>query len=120
MVKESGKMNNKGQALIEFVLIIPIFILMVLATIEFGNVIYQKYELENHLDYIIDLYEKDETTEITQYVEKNNIQIKYEKDTKYINITLTKNIKISAPVVSNILGSSYEIKTDRKILHEES
>lgn len=120
MVKESGKMNNKGQALVEFVLIIPVFILLVLGTIEFGNIIYQKYELENHLDYVIDLYENNESTEIIQYVEKHNIKLTYQNDTKYTNIVLTKKLKISAPVVSNILGSSYEIKVDRVVLREES
>lgn len=112
--------NRRGQALVEFVLVIPVFILLVLGTIEFGNIIYQKYELENHIDYVVDLYTNNEYEEITTYVDKNNIKVTYQNDTKYTKIILVKNVDISAPVVSNILGSSYEIKVDRTILREES
>ena len=40
-------MNRKGQALIEFVLILPIFILILFATVDFGLILSKKNELEN-------------------------------------------------------------------------
>ena len=40
-------MNRRGQALIEFVLIVPILILILFVIVDFGNIFYSKYELEN-------------------------------------------------------------------------
>ena len=50
--------NNKGQALVEFVIIMPIFIFIVLAMFDLGNIIIKKYELENNLDTIVNMYEE--------------------------------------------------------------
>ena len=40
-------MNRKGQALVEFVLILPIFILILFAVVDFGMILSKKSELEN-------------------------------------------------------------------------
>ena len=40
-------MNRKGQALVEFVLILPLFIMLLFAIIDFGNILNQKSKLEN-------------------------------------------------------------------------
>ena len=39
--------NKKGQALVEFVIILPIFILLVFCLIDFGRIISIKNDLEN-------------------------------------------------------------------------
>ena len=39
--------NKKGQALIEFVIILPVMLLLVFCLIDFGMVIYEKNNLEN-------------------------------------------------------------------------
>ena len=52
-------MKNRGQALVEFILIVPIFLLILLAIIDFGNIFKTKYDLQNDLDLIAELY-KDE------------------------------------------------------------
>jgi len=39
--------NNKGQALVEFIIILPIFLLLIISIIDFGNIISKKYSLEN-------------------------------------------------------------------------
>ena len=38
--------NKKGQALVEFVVIMPIFIMLLISIIDLGNIIYKKYHLE--------------------------------------------------------------------------
>ena len=48
--------DNKGQALVEFVLIVPILIFILLALIDIGNVIINKYKLEDNLSTIVELY----------------------------------------------------------------
>ena len=40
-------MNRKGQALIEFVLILPVLILILFIIFDFGYIFYSKYELKN-------------------------------------------------------------------------
>lgn len=55
--------NNKGQALVEFVIIMPIFIFIVLAMFDLGNIIIKKYELENNLDTIVNMYEENKNEE---------------------------------------------------------
>ena len=48
-------MNRKGQALVEFVLILPIFILILFAVIDFGMILNKKNELENNSVDIVDM-----------------------------------------------------------------
>ena len=40
-------MNRKGQALVEFVLILPIFIMILFVVVDFGMILNKKNELEN-------------------------------------------------------------------------
>ena len=43
-------LNKKGQALIEFIIILPIFLILVMGIFDFGNIMYQRYKLENSFD----------------------------------------------------------------------
>ena len=61
------KLNKKGQALIEFVIILPIFLLLVMGVLDFGNILYQKYKLENSVDYITDLYKNKEEEDLAAW-----------------------------------------------------
>ena len=45
--------DSKGQALVEFILIMPVLVFILLAMIDIGNIVVQKYELENELDTVI-------------------------------------------------------------------
>ena len=48
--------NKKGQALVEFVIILPIFIFMLLAIIDVGKIIFIQNRLENKMSNVLDLY----------------------------------------------------------------
>ena len=48
-------MNKKGQALVEFILILPVLILILFVIIDFGNIFYSKYELQNQSADIVNL-----------------------------------------------------------------
>ena len=50
-------MKDKGQALIEFVLILPVILLILLYIIEFGRITLKKQQLESNMDLIVNLYE---------------------------------------------------------------
>ena len=45
--------NKKGQALIEFVIILPIFVFMILAVIDLGKILYFGNILESKMDNVI-------------------------------------------------------------------
>ena len=51
-----GSMNNRGQALVEFVLILPILIIILFSVIDFGMIYSSKSTLENDSADIIDLF----------------------------------------------------------------
>ena len=108
--------NSKGQALVEFIIIIPVLILIISAMIDFGNIIYQKYKLENDLDTIVDMYKLNKENEINEYVSTLNANIEYNNDTRYTKIILKKDININTIILNNIIGNIYEIEVDRTII----
>lgn len=110
--------NNRGQALIEFILIVPVLAIFILGIFDIGNVIYKKYQLENDLDYIVDLYEENKANDIENYIRKQKINMDNSKNLEYTTITLSKNITFVTPGASKILGSSYKISTSRTIRNE--
>ena len=106
--------SNKGQALVEFIMIIPIFIFILLAIVDFGNIIYQKYQLENNIDTIADMYVLGDNT-IDDYLDEISSKISYEKHDKYTTIKLEKNIQINTPGLNNIIGKNYKILAEKTI-----
>jgi len=69
-------MNKKGQALVEFVLILPILLMVLLAIIDIGNIFLQKYNLNNELDTVSTLYQNGKDKELRAYVSKENLSSK--------------------------------------------
>ena len=47
-------MNKKGQALVEFILVLPILLLIVISMIDIGN-IFEKFDLNNDLETVATL-----------------------------------------------------------------
>lgn len=124
------KINNKGQSLVMFVLIIPIFLLILTLVYDVGNAIYEKDRLsntnyltieyglnnidtvtENDLKYLIE-----QNTSNLKYIyvtiEENQIEIKMEKDAKSIigkmfNFNL---VKIISHYKGKIINNQKEIE----------
>lgn len=110
--------KNRGQALVEFIIIIPILLLILLGMVDFGNIIYRKYALESTLDTTIDLFLNNKQTELEQFISQEEVEIKYEYDNNFVTIILTKNIKVITPGLNVILSNPYQIKVERTIYHE--
>ena len=108
-------MNRKGQALIEFVLILPVLILILFIIFDFGNIFYSKYELQNQSMEIVRLVKDNKTIDdITDIYSKLDIEINtYKED--YKKITLTKELDLITPLLDNILDDPYLIKVERII-----
>lgn len=113
------KKNDKGQALVEFVLILPIIIMILFVIIDMSNVFYNKSHLENVLASVVDEVKQNKTiNEIEQELtdEKLNITIKENNNTK--TIVLEKTIDFITPFSNNFFKEGYKIKTKRVILNE--
>ncbi|MBE6144230.1 MAG: hypothetical protein E7169_01500 [Firmicutes bacterium] len=108
----------KGQALVEFVIIIPIFFIILFSAIDLGNIIYKKYQMENDLDYVVDLYRQNKTSEINVYVNKQGLILKTEKIEETVKISLEKTVKINTPGMNIIINNPYKIVVDRVVYDE--
>lgn len=110
--------NNRGQALVEFIIIFPIFVFLIISMIDFGNLIYQKYQLENELDYVSDLYLRKKENDISLYASKKRFSVDYQRTGDSVRITIKKNVKLSTPGLSKVLSNPYLIEAERVIYEE--
>ena len=84
-------MNRKGQALVEFVLILPVFILILFAIVDFGTILSKKNELENDsIDIVLLINNGTNIDEIKSKYSDLDIDLK-DAD-KYTEIKITKSI----------------------------
>lgn len=104
--------DNRGQALVEFVLVLPVIILVLFGMIEISNLIYQKYQLETHIDPIIELYKDDEEL-VNNYQNKNKFNATFDKNGDLVKVTLTKRVSLITPGITSFLGNPFEVKTER-------
>lgn len=98
-------MNRKGQALIEFIIILPIFIMLMLAVFDYVRIYSEKSNLESVIEDVI----------LSNELNDDNIILLKETDedkTKYI---LNKSIDIYSPVISVIIGNKYVVSVSRVI-----
>ena len=110
-------MNKRGQALVEFVLIMPVMLFIVLTVYDFGMIFSNKNELENNSTDIVLLYKNGKSLdEIKQLYSGVDIAISQNND--YDKIELKKSIKITTPGLNRILGNPYQIVVERYINHE--
>ena len=61
-MKDTVKKNKNAQALVEFVLILPIIIMIIFIIIDFSNILYQKNHLEGTLSDVTDALKKTKNT----------------------------------------------------------
>jgi len=107
-----GNMNNKGQALIEFVLILPVFIFILFAVIDFGMITYGKNNLENDSVDIINMYQNGiSLEEIKDNYLENDINIS-DKGSYYL-FSISTSVNIVTPGLNRILGDPYVINVER-------
>ena len=102
--------GNKGQALVEFILILPFFMLIVITMFDLGNVLLKKYSLENDLDTISKMYKNNDTITLSSYIDENDIKVTYDRENNYITINVYKDVDVISPILIPIMGNPYEIK----------
>lgn len=107
-------MNRKGQALVEFVLILPVFILILFAVIDFGVILNKKNELENSSTDIVMLYKSNVSLEDIKN-KYNDLNINISENNNYITIAISENINIMTPGLNLALGNPYKVIVERTI-----
>ncbi len=111
-------MKKKGQALVEFIIILPVFIMLVLGVIDIGKILYSKIILEDKITEAISLYDNGRNLdEIKNKLEINkekmDLSIKEEQD--YIIFSLSQDIEIITPGLNFVFNNPYNLKVKRSI-----
>lgn len=110
-------MNNKGQALVEFVLILPIFILILFVIVDFGMIINTKSILENEsVDISLMIKENENVEEIRTIYPDTKINL--EDENKYLKLSLEKKVDIITPGLNRVLDDPYIVKVERVIYND--
>lgn len=117
-------MNKKAQALIEFVLILPVLIMLIFAIIDFGRIFVNKNQLESLSTSIVEYLKKDEDdlnvdkylAEITDV--ETDLKITKKSD-EYTSVKLERKIALITPGLNLILGNDYKVVCERVIMNEE-
>lgn len=111
--------NNKGQSLVMFVLIIPIFLLILTLVYDVGNAIYEKDRLSN-TNYLTIEYGLNNIDTVTENDLKNLIE-QNTSNLKYIYVTIEENqieIKMEKDAKS-IIGKMFNFNLVKIISHYE-
>ena len=112
-------MNRKGQALVEFVLILPVFIFILFAVFDFGNIFYSKYDLQNQSSDIIRLLQRGKVEDVGEIYSKFNIKFSdYKEDYKLV--TISRKVDLVTPGLNLILDDPYIIEVERVIPDDEA
>lgn len=123
------RLNNKGQSLVMFILIIPIFLLIMTLVYDVGNAIYEKNKLSNvsymTIQYGLDNIESIDENELISLIMKNvdnpkliSVLIENSK----IEIKLTKDVKgiigkmFNFDLITVVSEYHGEIINDKKVI----
>lgn len=112
-------MNRRGQALVEFVLILPVFLLILFTIVDFGNFLAKKNQLETESTDIVLLLRNGKSAE---EVAKSYSKIKIEKsvfEEKYNKIKISENITLINPLLYKILGNPCIVEVERIVPRDE-
>lgn len=113
--------NKKGQALVEFVIILPIFIFMIFVSIDIGKILYYQNNLESRMDEFITSYEVGKTKkeiEENYDLKEENIILTIDNEKEHAKFTLKKEVSVITPGLNYILGNPHTITVKRVMYHE--
>ena len=109
--------NNKGQALIEFILILPVILAILLVIIDLGKIFNEKNTLENTSIDIIELYKNGKS--IDEIKNKyNDIFITTSIEDNYLSLKLKKEIEIITPGLNIVLDNPFVVEVERVVYYE--
>lgn len=107
-------MKKRGQALVEFIIILPVAVMLVLMIVDFGRIMYFKTTLESTVSDAIILYNKgNNLDEIKEKLDYQDIEISSNK------ISAKKSVDIVAPGLNLLFDNPYTIVASRVLNYDE-
>ncbi len=121
-VKFMPKTNSKGQALVEFLLILPIFLFILLAVVDFGRIFVTRSNLESLSSEAVKLYEKDSNYDTVnkelKEISSDEFVLSIDKNGNKVKIVVQRDVSIMTPGLQQVLGKVYKASSERVILDE--
>ena len=117
-VKVIAKQNNKGQALVEFVLILPIILMILFIIIDFAHVHYERNHLESVLNDVIYMIKDDKSTDDIKSTLDTNVDYVVTDNNDFATVAMAKEIFLVTPFSNLFFDNPYLIKVERTILNE--
>ncbi len=112
-------MNKKGQALVEFVIILPVFLILVLGIIDVGNILYNKTKLESLLTEAILKYDAGKNeNEILDDLDEEDLKFFVDLNGDVKIYHLSKEIDIITPGLNLVFDNPYLLEVKRSISNE--
>lgn len=113
-------MNKKGQALVEFIVLIPFVVYIIMGIVDFTLIFNAKNNLEFKMTKVVDYYMLDEKSKIDDYLSVDEVGVSFsEKNSgNYTKLELDKKYHFLTPGLGKILGSPYHIKVERVVTNE--
>lgn len=115
-------MNKRGQALVEFILVIPVLIMILFSIIDFGNIYYHKILLEGKFDQVIEMYRANKTfNDILTNLQKEDTQISFQitnQNNQFLDFKISQKLKLITPGLELILGQPFKIEVNRVVPYE--
>lgn len=111
--------KNKGQALLEFVLLIPVITAIIFTIIDVSNFFYHKTHLEGVLNDVCLMVKENKTkTEIEKLINDDTITYQVLYDNGYATITLNQKINFTTPINASLFKKIANIEAKRTIIYE--
>ena len=114
--------NKHGQALIEFVIILPVLILLIFSFIDLGRIVLENNRLETVASMAVDQYsqtrDKDEVLNYLAKLGYGDIDLIIDNNSEKLDIKVAREIDIITPGLNNILGNPYRISVERVVNNE--
>ena len=108
--------RQKGQALIEFILILPVLLMIITCMFDIGSILYTKYKMNQTLDTVSEIFLNQGEEEANNYAIKEQVKLKYQKNKESYEITVSKKQNITTPGLNKVLGNPYIIE-ETKIVY---
>lgn len=114
-------LNKKGQALVEFILILPIFLMILFVIVDFGMIFSSKSSLENTSnDIVLMIQNGDNINDIKSLYGDFVVDIKISDDGDYYVVLIEDKIDLGTPLINIILDDPYIVSVKRVVPYVES
>ncbi len=117
-------MKNKqsGQALIEFVMILPVLIMLIFSFVDLGRIILENNRLESLTTIVINKYsETQDYSQLKDYIVDlgyDDVDLSLVQKNNTLTVGVTKKVSLVTPGLDKIIGDPYHVKIERVVNYE--